>query len=1322
MARTLGIRAATGVTSMAVAVTLLGAEPIAAAPHGAAVHAVRTLSSPPGQPFAPVRQGDRGDLGAARSSGAGPADGAVLADDRPVLAARRAAGAAAYEFVVGTGDSPATGRTASSGWTSRPAWRAPAGTLRTKERYTWTYRTRDGSGRAGTYAPARSFTVDLRLGAQPGGPVPLDSLGPVSVDLATGNVSASVSTPQTNTSAGPVGATFRYDSRAVGATGLSAAYFAGDSATGIGGTERPAAERTDPQLSFAWGAAAPYPGAEPGAAFRARWSGRLQVPDTGRYRLGATYDEGLRIWLDGALVLDRWQRPARGAARPALAPETVLEAGRSYALRVEYRRSAPGGGAVLWARRAGDAGGPVPPSWLTPSGAVLPPGWSVTPGASAPEADAGTDAGTGTAPVAGAVPAPAPLALPRTAGTRTAGTRTAGTRTAGAAAPGGGAAQLKALADDGLRFFHAGSPRCADATAPAGYVCAVSVPGAGLTRLVYANGKLARVVNPGDETTDFGFTADHRLTGVRTPLVVDWIAVDPERRDTEVVRYRIDYAGASARAASVTGPEPGGHAAVPTLRARHDYAYAPGRTEVTVAGVSTPRGWARRTTQDAAGTLLTDTDGTGRTVRTTWTATGAPASVTDAGGRTSTTVYDPATGMPSGSYGPGPRRCFGSDLRPLDPAPAGCGRVPARTTAYAPDGITTVRADSDGVPARKSLVRLDGLGLPVADVVDPDGLDLRTTSTYDSANRLTGKVLPNGAEQKLSYFGDDESADNPCTEEHDPAPQRGLWKTVTLPTPAHGPGRVNKNVYNARGVPVAQNTGADGWICLTYDARGRTTQMRMPKTPALPARTVDYDYAFGGDPLTLRGSEPTDRVTRTVDLLGRQVRFTDAHGTVTRTAYDRAGRAVEERVTPPDAADRTQVKRTGYDAAGRVAEVSLDGRTLAVAGYDAAGGLATVRYGNGTGLTVSRDPAGRITAKKWRMSDGREVASEVVRSRSGTVVDEVTAGEDPGEGRPNYRYDGAGRLVEAAVTGHVYGYDFTSRSPADCPAGTLPGAGSNGNRVRLLDRTASGTEVTGYCYDADDRILAATGSRPLSGFAYAPSGNLSEYVEGAAGTEGAVKVTRRYDFTERYLGGSERGTEVTYLQGLGDSLIRRDVTEGTRHETLLYGQSALSDLDHDLVLRADKRLLTHTVELPGGVVHIADGTVHRGRAAWNYPTVRGDLFLVADRDGRQSGDVYRYTPYGEPLAADGTVDTDLVPDNQPGDLDYGWLGQYRRGYEHAGSFAAVVLELRTLNTRFDRFEVGFWQGQFLNSYEYAYGDPVNHVSLNGIFLKPADGE
>ncbi|MEV4434137.1 PA14 domain-containing protein [Streptomyces sp. NPDC049585] len=1294
-------------------VTLLGGRPPVAVAAGPDATGVALLPAAAGAPVRPEWPAGRfvapaaapGASAPAAPRPAGPQDGAVLAQPRPELKLGRAADAAAYEFVLSTGDRPGVGQTTSSGWLTTPSWRAPAGLLADGGRYTWAARVRDGRGRVGAFGPASAFTVNRRLGAPAGAATaPADAIGPVSVDTATGNVSVSVSTPQTNTAAGPLGATFRYDSLAVDTSGLTGAYFAGDSASGIAAAERPAAVRTDARPDFAWGAAAPYPDARPGGAFRVRWTGRLRVPEAGTYQLGAAYGGGLRVWIDGRPVLDDWQGPGTATGHPVFGKGIRLRADRAYEVRVEHRRPEAGGEVALWARGTGHEV-PVPASWLAPSGAVLPPGWSVTPAAQGTAGAANGATGAANGPATGSATGRAAPGAPLPPVSAPAA---ASARPARSAAARGVRAQIEAAENGGVRFSYAGSPECADRSAPAGFVCAVSVPGAGRTTLSYREGKLARITNPGAEVTDFGFLADHRLTDVRPPLVSDWIGVDPRHRDTEAARYRIGYTGNTAAAAWLMGPEPTGAAAVPSLRPRHEYAYTADATEIRVAGVATAQGWARRLTHDAAGRVLSDTDGTGRTVRTEWTGDDRQASVTDAAGRMTTTVHDAATGAPAGTYGPGPRACFGPDRRPLTPPPAGCEKVAAYTTTYGPGGITAVRADSDGVPEQTTLTRLDEHGLPVATVTDPGGLALRTGQAFDELLRPTVKELPSGARQVTTYFGPEESADNPCTERSDPAPQRGLWKTVTLPTPADGSGRVNKNVYNARGVPVAQNTGQDGWICLKYDERGRTVQMRMPRTPALPERTVDYDYAYRGDPLTLRGAEATDTMVRTVDLLGRQVRFTDAHGTVTTTSYDRAGRAVEERLVPPVATDGVRVKRTRHDAAGRVTDVSLNGSTLAVAAYDAAGGLASVRYGNGTALAVSRDAAGRITGKQWTLADGHRLDTTVTRSRSGTITEEHTPGPDGREERSGFRYDAAGRLVEASVAGHVYGYDFTSPAPADCPRGSRADAGANSNRVRLTDRTASGTAVTGYCYDDDDRLLATTGARQLTGFAYAPNGNLAGY------TDNGAKVTRRYDFTERYLGGTAGGTEVFHLQGLADGLIRRDVTTAGHTETYLYGHSAYTDTEHDLVLRSDKRLLTWTVPLPGGVLHMAAGAAYGGHGTYSHPTVRGNVFLVTGEDGRRKGDLYRYGPFGEPFAADGTVDPDHVPDNQPGDFDYGWLGQYRRGYEHSGPFAAVVLDLRTLNPAFGRFEVGFTQGEFLNAYEYVYGDPVDRLSLNGV--------
>ncbi|MET8091484.1 PA14 domain-containing protein [Micromonospora sp. NPDC005220] len=1229
-----------------------------------------------------------------------PADGSILSAARPELVAERQAGSVAYEFTVATGDTPRTGQVTSSGWIAAPRWQVPAGVLKDGGRYSWTVRTKDAAGKIGKDATARTFTVNQRLGAQAqGGPVATDTLGPVTVNLATGNVTTSVSTAQTGTGAGQLGATFTYNSQAVaGSAGLTGSYYGGDPAAQIGADEKPGLARIDARVDFRWGGTSVLPGTEPDAAFRVAWKGRLTVPADGTYRLGGAYDGGLRILVDGKPLLDDWKGTGAAGDTPSYGPPVTLDAGRAHAIEVQHRRPAGGRQVALWVSAAGRSA-PVPASWLRPSGEVLPPGWTVTPG---PGPDGDAAASTPAAAAAVAPEAAGPTALDAQSQRKPAARKTAEV----APEP---AAGIKAAEEGGITFLYAGDDPCADKAAPAGYVCAVRVPGAGTTQLHYRGGKLSRFVNPGAETTDFGYTSGRLLDIVRPPLVMDWIAAG-KGRDTAAAQYRIDYRPGSATAGRVTGPDPAGAKVTGDARPQRDYIYSPGVTEVTVAGVSTSQGWTRRITHDIAGRTATDTDGTRRTTRYTWTAADQPETTTDPAGRLSTTVYD-ASGMPAGEYGPGPRACFGPDLRPVSPAPKGCAGVPARTTTLGAEGLTTVRADTLGVPPLVTQTRFNEFGLPTALVTDPDGLALTTKYEFDEAFRPVAEVSASGNRKTYGYYGPDETADNPCTAANDAVTQRGLPRSITLPTGADGSARVEKFVYSARGLPVAVNFGGPDWTCVTYDDRGRASRMSMPGNANLPAWTVDYDSAYGGDPLTLKATQHDHSVTNTVDLLGRAVSYIDGRGTRTRTTYDRAGRIVLQQVTPPSGAAQTE--RTRYDAADRVLSVELNGGQLASATYDDAGALGSVRYGNGMRLAVTRDEAGRITAKNWVLADGTERSSKVTRSQSGNVVDESLAGQDAYAGGPNFRYDAAGRLVEARLTGHTYLRDFTSPAPTTCPAGTRANAGANGNVVQLTDRTAKGSTVTGYCYDDADRLLATTGADPVTGTTYGLNGHLTGYQTGGA------KVTQRQDAVERHIGVAVTGpgaADVGYIKDIADRLMTRTATTAQGTQRIGYGHTEINDPKPDLVFGADGEPLTRVVGLPGGVV-LSQATGAGRTTTWSAPTVRGDLFLVTGSTGRQQGDLYRYGLYGEALRADGTVDPQHVPDNLPGDFDYGWLGQYQVGTEHQGALYNVVLETRVLNTAFGRFSAPVSGGPFLNPYEYAAGDPVNHASINGYDLE-----
>jgi hypothetical protein len=49
--------------------------------------------------------------------------------------------------------------------------------------------------------------------------------------------------------------------------------------------------------------------------FSVRWTGRVQALDAGQYSFFTTADDGVRVWVDGQLLIDRWaDNPAPGDA------------------------------------------------------------------------------------------------------------------------------------------------------------------------------------------------------------------------------------------------------------------------------------------------------------------------------------------------------------------------------------------------------------------------------------------------------------------------------------------------------------------------------------------------------------------------------------------------------------------------------------------------------------------------------------------------------------------------------------------------------------------------------------------------------------------------------------------------------------------------------------------------------------------------------------------------------------------------------------------------------------------------------------------------
>jgi hypothetical protein len=84
-----------------------------------------------------------------------------------------------------------------------------------------------------------------------------------------------------------------------GGTGLTGQYFDNSDLTGLKKTT------IDGAINFNWGAGSPDPSIAPDS-FSARWAGLIEPKFSESYSFITTADDGVRLWVDGQLLIDRW--------------------------------------------------------------------------------------------------------------------------------------------------------------------------------------------------------------------------------------------------------------------------------------------------------------------------------------------------------------------------------------------------------------------------------------------------------------------------------------------------------------------------------------------------------------------------------------------------------------------------------------------------------------------------------------------------------------------------------------------------------------------------------------------------------------------------------------------------------------------------------------------------------------------------------------------------------------------------------------------------------------------------------------------------------
>ncbi|MBL8330296.1 MAG: discoidin domain-containing protein [Rubrivivax sp.] len=141
-------------------------------------------------------------------------------------------------------------------------------------------------------------------------------------------------------------------------TGLRGRYFANLSLSGNAVLTRTEA------INFDWGTGAPATGV-PADNFSVRWDGEVQATVAGSYRFQTISDDGVRLYVNGALLINNWTDHAPAADTSAA---LTLAAGQRVSIVMEYYERGVGAVARLnWIPPGASAALPIPAAQLYPA-------------------------------------------------------------------------------------------------------------------------------------------------------------------------------------------------------------------------------------------------------------------------------------------------------------------------------------------------------------------------------------------------------------------------------------------------------------------------------------------------------------------------------------------------------------------------------------------------------------------------------------------------------------------------------------------------------------------------------------------------------------------------------------------------------------------------------------------------------------------------------------------------------------------------------------------------------------------------------------------
>ena len=595
------------------------------------------------------------------------------------------------------------------------------------------------------------------------------------------------------------------------------------------------------------------------------------------------------------------------------------------------------------------------------------------------------------------------------------------------------------------------------------------------------------------------------------------------------------------------------------------------------------------------------------------------------------------------------------------------------------------------------------LGTPLTTVTDPNGLNLVSTSVfntsaslYNGANLQTGSYMPSdtggggaGDTETVYYTAATNSVVAACGNKPE-------WASLTCQTgPAAQPGTTGlpslpvitytyDDYLNVTTMTEAFGTTGTRVTTTTYDSAERPYTHMLAVTgtgmgSAVPKAQTPYSAA-SGLPTDIQALDASNNVTAdiatTYDDFGQVLTYTDASGNVTTYAHDISGRVTSRN----DGKGTQTLAYTG--SFGSPTQVTDSQAGTFSATYSPDGSVATETYPGGITGTYTYDATGAATSLSYSgASWNAPLTDTIVPSAAGDwATHSITDTAIPLVSTEAYGYDNADRLKTVQDTSagqcttRAYTYDTDSNRTSLTTY--TPGAGG-------VCQANSGSTTTTDAYDTADRMTNA-------GYAYDTQGNIITTPSADAGGNGDLTAT----YYANNMLASQTQNGVTSSWTLDPTQAR---FSGYTQDSVTYTNHYDSGGNSVTWASASNGGWNRSVTDFNGLLA---AQVTASSTTLELPDLHGDIMATATTSAASTGPTaaYLYNEFG------------AIESGTPG--SYAWLGGYRISSDALGG--QLLMGARAYNTNTGRFaQTDPIAGGSANAYDYAQQNPVNGYDLTG---------